>query len=63
MIDDNKTVSGKTIGTSLGEANSKNFSTITKSKSLPANSLINNQTVCKMKIKNKITNTEVNVIK
>jgi hypothetical protein len=29
---------------------------------LPANSAINSQTVCKMNIKNKITNTVVNVI-
>lgn len=63
MMDDSNTVSGKTIGINLGDAKAKNFIIIMKSRSLPANSDINNQTVCKMNIKNKITNTEVNVIK
>lgn len=54
---------GNTSGTIRGIAKAKNLITITRSKSLPANSDINNQTVCKMKIKNKITNTVVNVVR
>ncbi|ANO48839.1 hypothetical protein Pf1_00591 [Flavobacterium columnare] len=59
----NSTVKGITIGISFGVAKIKNLMIIKKSRSFPANSDINNQTVCKMNIKNKITNTEVNVIK
>jgi hypothetical protein len=54
---------GKTNGTKRGIEKSKNFSTIAVSKSLPANSAMSNQTVCKMNIKKSITNTTVNVIK
>ncbi len=63
MMEANKTDSGKTKGIILGIENNKNLSTKPKSKSFPASSAINNQTVCKMKIKNKITNTVVNVVK
>ncbi len=62
MMDANTTESGSTNGIILGNEKSKNFITVKKSRSLPANSAINSQTVCKMNIKNKITNTVVNVI-
>ena len=58
----NSTESGKTMGIIRGMAKIKNLMTISVSKSLPANSEMNNQTVCSMKIKNRITNTEANVI-
>jgi len=61
MIDANKTDNGKTSGTTRGMANDKNLITETKSKSFPANSPINNQTVCKMNINKRMTNTVVNV--
>lgn len=54
---------GRTNGTNLGIENNKNFMIIDTSKSLPANSAINSQTVCKMNIKKRITNTTVNVIR
>ena len=54
--------SGNTKGTMRGMANSKNFKTRTMSKSFPANSAINSQTVCKINIKQRITKTEANVI-
>jgi len=63
MIDAKRTDKGNTKGTIRGIENTKNFTTIKKSRSFPANSEMNNQTVCKMNIKNKITNTVVNVIK
>lgn len=53
--------SGKTRGIILGIENSKNFKTNIKSKSFPANSAMNNQTVWSINIKNKITNTVINV--
>ena len=53
----NSTERGSTSGTILGVANKRNFKTETKSKSFPASSEINSQTVCKMKIKNRMTNT------
>jgi hypothetical protein len=56
-MDAKSTESGSTKGIILGIENSKNFITNIKSRSLPANSEINNQTVCKMKMKNKIINT------
>lgn len=62
MIEARSTDRGSTIGTIRGIAKSKNLMTIKVSKSLPANSEINNQTVCRMKIKNRITKTEENVI-
>jgi hypothetical protein len=63
MMDAKSIESGKTNGTNLGIENSKNFKTIEVSKSLPANSAINSQTVCRMNIKKRITNTTVNVIR
>ncbi|GEC78629.1 hypothetical protein FAQ01_14990 [Flavobacterium aquatile] len=63
MIEAKRTESGNTIGIILGIANSKNFKINSISKSFPASSEMNNQTVCNMNIKNKITNTVVNVIK
>ncbi len=62
-MEDNNTESGRTNGMILGIENNKNFTTNKKSKSLPASSEMNNQTVCNINIKNKITNTVVNVIK
>ena len=59
----NNTESGNTIGTNLGIAKRRNFKIIMKSKSFPANSEINSQTVWSMNIKNKITNTVVNVVR
>jgi hypothetical protein len=47
----------------LGILKSKNFRIITMSKSFPANSEIKSQTTWSTNIKNKITNTVVNVIK
>jgi hypothetical protein len=44
IIEASKTDNGNTNGTILGIANSRNFRTIPKSRSLPANSAINNQT-------------------
>lgn len=63
MIEANNTDKGKTNGIILGIENNKNFTTIKKSKSLPANSEMNNQTVCSIKMKNKITKTDVKVAK
>jgi hypothetical protein len=63
MIEASKIESGNTSGTKRGIENSKNLRTIEKSKSLPANSAISNQTVCNMNIKKRITNTTVNVIR
>lgn len=54
---------GRTNGTNRGIENNKNWIIINVSKSLPANSAINSQTVCKMNIKKRITNTTVNVIR
>ena len=62
-MEDNNTESGNTKGTILGIENNKNFITSKKSKSLPASSEMKSQTVWSMNIKNKITNTVVNVIK
>jgi hypothetical protein len=62
-MDDNNMESGKTNGTTLGIEYIKNFKINIKSKSFPASSAIKSQTVCKMNIKKRITNTEVNVIK
>jgi hypothetical protein len=62
MIEAKTTDRGKTNGIILGIENNKNFITVRKSKSFPANSAINNQTVWSMNIKNKITNTVANVI-
>ena len=59
----NSTESGNTKGIILGIEYSKNCTTIKKLKSLPANSDINNQTVCNIKMKNKITKTVVNVVR
>ena len=61
MIEANNTESGKTKGTTLGILNNKNFKITIVSKSFPANSAMKSQMVCRIKIKNKITNTEVNV--
>ena len=60
-MDAKTTERGNAIGTKLGILNNKNFNIKLKSKSLPANSEMNNQTVCRIKIRNKITNTEINV--
>lgn len=53
----NSTESGSTKGTILGVANRRNFRTEIKSRSFPASSDINNHTVCRIKIKNRMTNT------
>ena len=58
----NKIESGKTKGTIRGIENNKNFKTIIKSRSLPVNSEINNQTVCSINIKNRIVNTDKSVV-
>jgi len=63
MIEANKTDKGSTSGIILGIANSKNLRTIAKSKSLPANSAMNNHTDCSMNMKKRITNTMVNVVR
>jgi hypothetical protein len=63
MMEAKSIESGKTSGTNRGIEKSKNFNTIEVSKSLPANSAISSQTVCKMNIKKRITNTTVNVIR
>ena len=63
MMEANNTDKGSTKGIIRGIENNKNLITIIKSKSLPASSAINNQTVCKMNIKKRITNTVVNVIR
>jgi hypothetical protein len=54
--------SGNTSGIIRGIENIKNLMIKATSKSLPASS-VNSQTVCSMNIKNKITNTVVNVIR
>ena len=59
----NKIDRGNTNGMIRGIENKRNFITNAKSKSLPASSAMNSQTVCSMNIKNKITNTVANVIK
>ena len=61
MIEANNTESGSTKGTTLGILKTKNFKITIVSKSFPANSAMNNQIVCRIKIRNKITNTEVKV--
>lgn len=62
MIDANNTESGKANGTKLGILKIKNFKIKETSKSLPANSPINNQMDCRIKIRNSITNTVVKVV-
>jgi hypothetical protein len=59
----NNTDKGRTNGIIRGIENIKNLNTIDKSKSLPASSAINNQTVWSINIKKRITNTVVNVIR
>jgi hypothetical protein len=54
--------SGNTSGIIRGIENIKNLM-IRYIQSLPASSAMNSQTVCSMNIKNKITNTVVNVIR
>ena len=61
MIDANNTDSGRTRGTTRGMANKRNLITEIKSKSFPANTAINNQTVWRIKINKRMTNTVVNV--
>ena len=60
-MDASKTDSGNTSGTMRGIEKSRNFKTEIKSRSLPANSEINSQTVCNINIKNNIINTEASV--
>lgn len=62
MMEANNTDKGKTSGIILGILKSKNFRIIKKSKSLPANSEMKSQTTCNTNMKNRITNTVVNVI-
>ena len=62
-MDAKSTESGKTNGIILGIEKSRNFTTNNKSRSLPASSDINSHTVCSMNMKNRITNTVVNVSK
>ena len=52
-MDASKTDRGSTSGNKLGILNSKNFRIKKTSKSLPASSEINNQTVWRMNIKKK----------
>ena len=59
----NQIESGSTKGTILGIASIKNFNTMKISKSFPASSAINSQTVCRTNTKKRITNTVVNVPK
>jgi hypothetical protein len=62
MIDANRIESGNTSGIILGIANNKNLRTRIRSRSFPASSEMKSQTVCRMKMKNRITNTEANVV-
>ena len=62
MMAANNNDSGKPKGTMVGAQNERNLIMVKKSKSLPANSAMKSQIPCKTNIKNKITNTEVNVI-
>lgn len=55
--------SGKTNGTIVGKAYNRNFNIRKKSRSLPAKSAINNQTVCNIKINSRIIKTVPNVVK
>jgi hypothetical protein len=63
MMEANNTDRGSTKGTIRGIEKVKNFKIIIKSKSLPANSDINNQTVWSMNMKKRITNTVANVVR
>ena len=63
MIDVSKIDKGNTNGTNRGETNNKNLRIYVISKSLPANSDINNQMDCSKKINISIRNTEKNVFK
>jgi hypothetical protein len=63
MIEDKRMESGNTNGTTLGIEYIKNLRIKVISRSFPASSAIKSQTVCKMNIKKRITNTEVNVIR
>jgi hypothetical protein len=63
MIEANKIDNGNTKGTIVGQKYNTNLTMVIKSKSLPANSAMKSQILCKMKIKNKMTNTEAKVIK
>jgi hypothetical protein len=63
MIEARRIDNGSTNGITPGIENKRNLRIRTKSKSFPASSAINSQTVCKINIKKRITNTEVNVIK
>ena len=63
MIEAKSIDNGNAIGTILGMKNTINFKIRVKSRSFPASSEIKSQTVCKMKIKKRITNTEVNVVR
>ena len=62
-MDANSTESGSTNGIILGILKSKNLRIIIKSKSFPANSEMKSHTTCKTNMKNRITNTEVNVMR
>lgn len=53
---------GNTSGTKLGILNSKNLTINIKSRSLPANSEMKSQTVWRIKINKRITNTVKNVV-
>lgn len=54
---------GKTSGTNRGDTSTKNLKITVISKSLPANSEINNQIVCNKKININMMNTEKNVFR
>lgn len=61
MIEASNIDSGKAIGTMLGMKKTMNFKIDAASRSLPARSEINNQTPWRIKTKNRMRNTEMNV--
>lgn len=63
MIEARRIDRGKISGTIVGIAYERNLRTNQILKPFPANSGIYIHKSCKMKIKNKITNTEANVVK
>ncbi|GAA4974378.1 hypothetical protein GCM10023315_26130 [Algibacter aquimarinus] len=62
-MEESSIVSGRTNGISLGIKYAKNLAIIIGSKSLPANSLMYSQTVCKIKISMSIINTLKKVLR
>ena len=56
-------VNGSIKGINVGVMYIKNFNMVTKSKSLPANSLMYSHMACKTKISMSITNTLIKVLR